>query len=780
MSVLRHCGRVLLALVFLASLFALVAWLLLRGSLPQLDGRMRASGLHGAVTISREDHGVPTIEGESRDDVAYATGFAHAQDRFFQMDMLRRAGAGELAELLGASMLSVDKERRLHLARVRATELLAALAPAERQLLERYAAGVNDGLESLKVRPFEYLFLRSTPQPWTPVDSLLVIWSMYFELQQYQQARALSLAWFRQHTTPAQFDYFFPPATSYDAPLDAPGITLPSVEPPKQAPQWLGRAEGRPAGLAVEARLVPMVGSNSWAIAGSRSDSGSAILTNDMHLTLGLPNAWYRMVLSYLAPDRTRRHVAGVTLPGLPYVVAGSNGRVAWGLTNSYCECLRLVPLEADPADVSRLRTPQGWERVRLSHQRIEVRGGPTTLVDVRQTSIGPVVEVEQRSYAVQWVANRDGAVNLRFADLEAASNVDAALSAASASGIPAQNFIAGDVDGHIGWTIAGALPLRQAPAIGLLPPGEHPRIVDPEDGQLWSANSRQLAGPGAALIGDGGADIGARASQIRRRLNELPQNASQQKVAEIALDDEAMFLAPWRERLLRVLDDQAVAGQPERAEFRRLVQTGWTGHADVDSVGYTLVRQYFYAIYYRLFGSVNDTLRGLSSKATFNVTTPRWSVPVARLIDEAPDHWLPDGQTWRELQLAAVDDAITALTVRGESLASARWGMRNRANILHRFARAFPWLAGLLAAPGQPQAGDDYMPRVAMPSFGQSMRLAVTPGREAQGQLVMPGGQSGHPLSPYFLADQRDWLEAHGSPLLPAPGVHALNLVPQ
>lgn len=160
MSSLRWLGRVLLVVFLLLSLAAAATWASLRGSLPRLDSTVVVGGVSATVTIARDDHGVPDIKGRRREDVAYATGFTHAQDRFFQMDVLRRAGADELSELLGPSMLAVDKERRLYRPRARAAELLATLSPPESRLLERYAAGVNDGLASLKVRPFECRYLR--------------------------------------------------------------------------------------------------------------------------------------------------------------------------------------------------------------------------------------------------------------------------------------------------------------------------------------------------------------------------------------------------------------------------------------------------------------------------------------------------------------------------------------------------------------------------------------------------------------------------------------------
>lgn len=188
-------------------------------------------------------------------------------------------------------------------------------------------------------------------------------------------------------------------------------------------------------------------------------------------------------------------------------------------------------------------------------------------------------------------------------------------------------------------------------------------------------------------------------------------------------------------------------------------------------------MREDFYAICQELFGAVNERLHGLSSRATFNVTTPRWSTGVTRLINEAPKLWLSDGRNWRDVPLAAVDAAITHLTNQGDRLASAWWGLHTRVEIGHRFVRALPWFARSLSAPALPQAGDDYMPHVAMPNFGQSMRLVVSPGREAEGWLVTPGGESGHPLSPYFLDDTGDWLDARPAPLLPGAVRHVLTL---
>ena len=216
-------------LVFFAFLWLLLVLVLaaaiggyafMRASLPQLEGQIAAAGLRGPVSVTRDAQGVPTIRGTDRGDVAWATGFVHAQERFFQMDLLRRAGSGELAGLLGKTLVPVDRERRIHRFAARAGVALAALPEPDRVVLERYAAGVNAGLDALKARPFEYGVLRAVPRPWVAADTLLVGYAMYFDLQHDQLHRVFSRGWLRDNgSTPEQLAFLLPTASGYDAPL---------------------------------------------------------------------------------------------------------------------------------------------------------------------------------------------------------------------------------------------------------------------------------------------------------------------------------------------------------------------------------------------------------------------------------------------------------------------------------------------------------------------------------------------------------------------------------
>ena len=807
----RGLSVLLWAIVVLVIATVAGGYAFLRGSLPQLDGSVGAAGLRAPVTVTRDAAGVPTIRGSDRGDVAYATGFVHAQERFFQMDLLRRSASGELAALLGQALLPVDRDRRIHRFAVRAGAALAALPEAERAVIERYVAGVNAGLGALAARPFEYGVLRQTPRPWRGEDTLLVTWAMYFDLQDSQLHRMFSRGWLRdQGATAEQLAFLLPTSTAYDAPLDAASIDEIAAPMPAAPPAWFGKppkAQVASAGatLGPPDPLGPVgdaeVGSNNWAIAGARAKGGAAIVANDMHLTLRLPHIWYRAVLAIDAAGAPPRQIVGVTLPGAPIVVAGSNGRVAWGFTNSYGAYLDLLELELDAKDATRYRIAgapgSDWGLLRNVDERIEVAGGAAEVLHLQESAFGPVWERGGRRYAVHWVAHDPGAVNFAPGQLEGAATVAEALAIGQRSGIPAQNMVAGDAAGHIGWTLAGTLPARSANWASTFPgaaasaashswtalaaPTAHPTVIDPPSGQLSTANSRQLAGAGYAAIGDGGADLGPRARQVHDDLAALGSGADEAAVYGVGLDDRALYLAPWRDRALQALaGNDADAAQPQRAEFKRLLETTWSGRASVDSVAYRLTKQFVGSLYLRLFGGADDAMRAADKQASFARATSRWPAVVARLLDEQPPGWLPAGSTsWRAVQLAAIDDAIAAVTKDGTALADASWGRLNTTRIAHPMAAVLPLGMRWLAAPPQPMAGDSHMPRVAAPDFGQSERMVVSPGREASGIFNMPGGQSGHPLSRYFLAGHAEWVAGTATPLLPGAAAHTLTLTP-
>jgi penicillin amidase len=783
--------RVGMGFLVLLMLTLMTVWFFLRGSLPELDGRRNAPGLSGNVSVARDAYGVPSVSGGDRDDVAYATGFVHAQDRFFQMDLLRRVAAGELAELFGEKAVKADREHRLHRFRARAALALIGLPQSERRLLEHYTAGVNDGLNALGTRPFEYGLTGVAPRPWLPEDSLLVAWAMYFDLQGAIPARELARGWLKENTTSEQLAFLLPESTQWDAPLDVVEVPASGTPIPAEAPAWWGRdVPNDPAQIAM-IDYVDGVGSNNWAVSGNRSANGGAIVSDDMHLGIRLPNTWYRMELRIPGDNGGTRRVVGVTLPGVPVMVAGSNGHVAWGFTNSYGDHTDLVAVAEDPSRPGQVRMPTGWEKPAVHDECIAVKGGAPVKLTVRETSQGPLMEAGGKLYAVHWVAHQLQAVNLNLRRMELASTVDQALALAPSAGMPAQNLVVGDSAGNIGWTIAGPLPRRTKPGgassfplsdrtggwDGLLAAKDYPALRNPGNGQLVTANNRQLLGAGSEVLGDGGFDLGARAHQARDSLAALGAQTDERHVFGVMLDDRAVFMSQWRDRALAVLDTQAVAGNAQRAELARLLKTGWSGHASVDSTGYRAARSFMWSLYELLYGGVNAQLSQMDGEASAAAASRRWPVVVARLLDEQPAGWLPKQYPdWKAFQLAAIDRTIANLGRDGKPLAERSWGERNTAAIAHPIAGAAPALRKWLSVPPDQLPGDSNMPRVAGPTFGQSERMTVTPGKEEQGLFNMPGGQSGHPLSPFFLAGHEDWVAGRPLPLLPGPARHMLT----
>ncbi len=794
---MRVLKKLLIISVPLVLVGIVAAWLALRASLPSLDGVAILPGLDAEVSIERDSIGVVTLRGGSRLDLARATGYVHAQDRFFQMDLARRRAAGELAALFGPVALEVDRSNRLHRFRHRARIVLAAAVPADRALLAAYAEGVNAGLESLGARPWEYLLLRANPAPWRAEDSLLVLYSMFLELNDSRGDRETTLA-LMDRTLPAAMVTFISPAgTEWDAPMEGEAYRVPEFPGPELFAVERDESQGTltpPRPLRLDGVLP---GSNNWAVAASVSANGSAMVANDMHLGLRVPNTFYRLRLE-IAGDRAME-VTGASLPGVPLIVVGSNGRVAWGFTNSYGDWTDVILLEVDPDDPSSYRTPDGWVPTECVEESILVAGEEPGSETVCETIWGPVMPAQDgmAPRALKWLAHEADAVNLGLMRMEEALDVDDAVAVANGAGIPPLNMIAADRGGRIAWTIAGRIPMRQGYApdrpaswspsgtgwAGWLAPEDYPRIVDPPGGRVWSANARVTDGEELGILGDGGYALGARASQIRDDL-ERSDALGMADMLAIQLDDRAVFYQRWRDLALQTLSAHVIARDPRRQEFRRLLED-WIPRASTDSVGFRLVyefrQQALGLVFEGLTGPVRRADPEFSLDESFRYGVGRqFEGPAWALVTRRPQHLLnPAFGTWDDLLITAVDLAAAKVSEMGP-LGDEPWGRANVASIRHPLSRVLGPFAPWLDMPAQPLDGATHMPRVQQPSFGASERFAVSPGREREGYFHMPTGQSGHPLSPYYRAGHEAWVRGDPTPFLPGAAVHRLSVVPE
>ena len=793
---MRFLTRVLYVCGSFVIIAAVALWLAVRASLPQLDGERALAGLAAPVQVSRDQTGVVTIGAGYRRDAALATGFVHAQERFFQMDLMRRLAAGELAALVGEAAAGHDMGQRIHRLRSVARRVIHRMDDFERSIVDAYTAGVNAGIDALPVRPFEYLILRAHPSPWLPEDTVLAVLAMYLRLHDERATRESRLGRLHDALPPAMYAFLTQAGTSWDAPLVGAAMASPGV-PGADICDLRRAAHDAPARDA--RRLVPgfeetmAFGSNAWAVSARRARDGAAMLANDMHLGLSIPNTWFRLRLQVDAdqPPGPGIDVTGVTLPGTPAVVAGSNGHVAWGLTNTYGDWVDLVVLEIDPGDARRYRTADGYRAFQEHREVIQIHGSAPRTQVVKSTIWGPVIDSDAsgRPRALRWLAHDWEATNMGLLGMEGVRTVEQAVQVAQASGIPPQNVILADSAGNIAWTVMGRIPRRRGydPMLpvswadggrgwfGWLSPDEYPVVMNPASGAVWSANNRAVDGVALEAIGDGGYALGARAMQIRDSLLEL-DGAVEADMLAIQLDDRALFLARWRRLLLQALSPGAVAGDERRADFRRVLQAG-ARRAAVDDAGYRLLRAFRLALAGRVFADILVACGGLDAN-DFPPGMRQWEGALWRVLDERPMHLLNPGyRSWDELLLATVDGVARECGKGG--LEGCTWGDANVVRIRHPLSRALPLLARWLDMPARSLPGDIHMPRVQGPAMGASERFVVAPGRESSGYFQMPGGQSGHPMSPFYDAGHRAWIDGEPTPFLPGASRHRLTLTP-
>ena len=781
--------KIFLFLLLLVILLAAGLYGFLWSSLAQLDGQ-RSIGVSTPVELSRDDHGYLTVSAANRLDAARALGFAHAQDRFFQMDLLRRNAAGELSALVGAKALKLDKSRRIHRFRARAEAAIKAMSVEEKTLLLAYADGVNKGLATLNARPFEYGLLNQPPKQWQPADSLLAVLSMYLDLQRGEGRDELAMGAIKEAVPADWYAFLMQHSADWDAAVDGSKPT-PIPVPASPWPQQLGAA----AKLACSdcgLRDSCDIGSNNWAVGGSLTDTGAAMVANDMHLGIRVPHTWYKAQLRWKQDGRDLV-ITGVTLPSMPAVIVGSNGKLAWGFTNSTADWTDVIALKLDKAG-TKYQSPSGEKPLMLFKERIEVAGGEGVEMEVKETEWGPVLAAPFDRYALRWVAYDREGLNLRFIGLENVGSVEEAQKVAVGVGIPAQNFMTADSQGHIGWTIIGSIPRRHYASDadmdtpqdwssgangwdGYYVYGDKlPKVYDPADARLWSANQRMVGGADLGLLGTGGYDLGARGQQIRDDLRAR-KHFNEADMHEIQLDDRALFLQRWKRLLLdEVLTDEFVT-RNGLADYRLAIETS-TDRASVDAVGYTWVRAFRVHVHEELLRPISSYLesRSLSQRdLKWAPETPVWALIQARRIDV-----LASGDNWKQfLERAVIESRRNVLKTTQGNPDEVRWGRQNLSAIHHPLASAIPLLGRYLNMPETEFNGDSHMPRVQRPENGQSERIVVSPGHEENGIMVLPGGQSGNPISPYYRADFADWANARPLPFLPGPTLHKLTLLP-
>ena len=790
--------RILLSVV-LAILLILVGaiaygWFVAHSALPQLDGRLQINGLSAPVTVTRDGHGVPTIEAATLEDLFFGQGYVTAQDRLWQMDVMRRYGSGELSEILGEDTLKVDREHRILGMRAAAKKSLAMANPRDLSLFEAYARGVNAfiGTHGSSL-PVEFRILHYAPKPWRVEDSLVIANQMVKDLNYHYFFDALdrekilaklgpeltadlyvNRSWHDRPPTVMREDLTQPDSKTGDSDDeddnddDSPDNSVTQRTLPSEAQDSLP-SEG-----------LPVNGSNDWVVSGTHTVTGKPLLSNDMHLGHQMPNLWYEAHLHSGSLD-----VAGVTLPGMPSVIVGHNQRIAWGFTN-VGPTVTDIYIENFNGQGA-YQTPAGWVQPEHRVEIIDVKGKPDVTLDVKITRHGPIitdlVPGETRPLALRWTLY-DG-LRIPFFDVDAAQNWDQFQAAFSKLDAPGQNVVYADVDGNIGYHTTGKVPIRAAgdgslPVSGAddthewtsyIPFDKLPSIYNPPSGVIATANGRITPDnyPNSVSMEW---EAPWRTARIYHVLESGRQFAAADMLAlQTDIHSEATLFAA--ERFVYAVDHAAKPSA--RAKQAADLMRSWDGRMLATSAAPTIAENAIGELRRLLLEpklgvappesskDADSELYKEIDKKVINWKTYSWlqrSVWLENILLHRPKRWLPDKYpNYDELLTAAVEAAVNH-PLAPKDLASWDWGAFNAVEIQHPILGKIPVIRYWSGTGRQEQSGSGYTVKAVTPAHGPSERFTANLADLDQSTLNTVTGQGGNFLSPYYIDQWKAWYE--------------------
>ncbi len=769
----------LLALLVVLAGAAAYAYHVAHSALPQLDGQAQISGLEAPVTVTRDSHGVPTIEAASLEDLFFAQGYVTAQDRLWQMDIMRRFGSGELSEILGEAALKVDREQRILGLQAAARKSLETASPRDRSFFEAYARGVNAYISTRAPElPIEFRILGYAPKPWRVEDSLVIANQMVKDLNYHYFYDALARekilaklgpeltadlyvnrSWHDRPPTVMREDLNLPDNNTRDSD-DEDDDDSPDNSVTRKVP--LVAPEGLPS------EGLPVNGSNDWVVSGAHTVTGKPLLSNDMHLGHQMPNLWYEAHLHAGDLD-----VAGVTLPGMPYVIVGHNQRIAWGFTN-VGPTVTDVYIENFDAQGA-YQTPSGWVQPEHRIEVIHVKGKPDVSVDVKITRHGPIITElvpgETRPLALRWTLY--DSLHIPFFDVNAAQNWQEFRHAFSELDAPGQNVVYADVDGNIGYQTTGKIPIRAAgdgslPVSGAdnahewtsyIPFEKLPSIYNPPSGIIATANGRITPDNYPNSI-----SMEWEAPWRTARIYHVLESGRQFSAADmLALQTDIhsepdLFAA---ERFVYAVDH---ASKPSvRTKQAADLMRSWDGRMQASSAAPTIAENSILELRRLLLEPKLGGAPAMKEDEALSWKTYSWemrSVWMENIMLHRPKRWLPETfPNYDELLTAAVEAAVNGPTV-PKDLASWRWGAFNAVEIQHPILEKIP-IVGRWSGPGvQQQSGSMYTVKAVTRHHGPSERFTANLADLDQSTLNVVTGQGGNFLSPYYMDQWKAWHE--------------------
>jgi penicillin amidase len=796
----------LLILVLLAAGVVACAYIIARAALPQLDGSLPVKGLSAAVKVTRDSHGVPAIEAATLEDLFLAQGYVTAQDRLWQMDVMRRLAGGELSEILGEDTLRIDREQRILGLRAAARKSLQMASPRDRSYFDAYARGVNAFMETHNNGlPIEFRILKYRPKPWQAEDSILIANLMVKDLNYYTFGEALGREKILAKLGPELTADLYVNRSWHDRPPTVMREDLNDQENQGDSDDDDDEDDGPDNSVTQRRGVAPEIwaqgkpeavdGSNDWVVSGAHTVTGKPLLSDDMHLAHQMPNLWYEAHLK-----SGRLDVAGVTLPGMPYVIVGHNQHIAWGFTN-------VGPTVADAVIENfnvqgAYQTPQGWRQPEHRAEVIHIKDRPDVTVDVRLTRHGPIITDilpgETRPVALRWTLYEG--LHMAFFDVDAAQNWEEFRKAFSQLDAPGQNVVYADVDGNIGYQATGHVPIRAAgdgslPVsgaddahewTGYIPFDKLPSIYNPPSGVIATANGRITPDRYPYSI-SAQWEAPWRAERIYHVLESGRKFAAADMLAlENDIHSENDLYAA--ERFVYAIDHAAKPSA--RAKQAADLMRNWDGRMLASSAAPTVAvragEELTRLLLEPRLGPVSEDPK--QQKIPLSWQTYDWqmqTVWLQNVLLHQPKRWLPEQYpNYDELLTAAVQAAVNGPDA-PKDLASWQWGRLNAVDIEHPVLGKIPFVRRW-AAPGvREQSGSKYTVKAVTRSHGPSERFTANLADLDQSTLNTVTGQSGNFLSPHYMDQWKVWYEGSTftlpftSQAVAATGAHWLVLEP-
>lgn len=749
-----------------------------RSALPEVDGTISVTGISGPVSVIRDSHGVPTIEAATLDNLFFAQGYVTAQDRLFQMDLMRRAAAGELAEIVGSVALKHDRQQRILGLRALAETSMQKATAEDRAQFGAYARGVNAYIDSHRDRlPLEFRILRYSPRPWVMQDSFVIAYQMIETLSTSPKAaleREQILARLGAELTADLYvnsSWRDHPPTAPAPALDAPPGGPPRVPASLTSSIFRGPDTSeslRPWLDSVFREDAPLLGSNDWVVSGAHTVSGKPLLSNDMHLGHQMPNLWYAAHLRSGDFD-----VAGVTLPGYPFVIVGHNRRVAWGCTNIGPTVQDAYIENFNPS--GQYLTPEGWKQPEVRQEVIRVKGQPDVALDVEVTRHGPIVTElaagETRKIALRWTLY-DG-MRHPFFQIDSAQNWEQFRRALSEFDAPGQNVVYADVDGNIGYQATGKVPIRASgdgslPVdgsnnahewTGYIPFDKLPSVLNPSSGIIATANARITPDKYPYSIS---AEWEApwRVDRIYRVLSSGKQfSAGDMLTLQTDIYSELDRLVA--DKLVYAVDH---AKNPSaQAKKAADILREWNGHMDADSSAPTIASRARAEVRRMLLepklGAAIESPTESSGSVALSWKTYHWmmeTVWLENVLSHQPARWLPlNYSSYDDLLVAAVEEAVKKAPA---DLNSWKWGPEDSVTIQNPVLGKIPVIRRWTGPGDKPQSGSGYTVKAAGRDYGPSERFTADLSNLDASTLNLVSGESGNFLSSNYMDQWKAW----------------------